>query len=253
MVKVIISGILGSMGTRVQEACFNDSNIEIVAGIDRREGLLNNIPLYASLSDCKVKADVLIDFSNPALTDSIADYCAQTNTPLVLCTTGQDARQLACIEELSTRVPVFKSANMSMGIALLCSLAKKASLFLGDGFDVEILEKHHNKKLDAPSGTALLLADAVNSVNGQKYDYIYDRHNKKAPRESSEIGISSIRGGTIVGEHEVIFAGNDEVITLSHSAASKQVFATGAVNAAKFIVRQKPGLYDMESMVRGLV
>ena len=124
---------------------------------------------------------------------------------------------------------------------------------MGDGFDVEILETHHNKKLDAPSGTALLLADAVNSVNGQKYDYIYDRHNKNAPRESSEIGISSIRGGTIVGEHEVIFAGNDEVITLSHSAASKQVFATGAVNAAKFIVRQRRGLYDMECMVRGLV
>ncbi len=240
------------MGARLQEACFNDNNIDIVAGIDRRDGVLNNIPLFAAFADCTVTADVVIDFSTPALTGDVAAYCADTKTSLVLCTTGQDAAQLTQIETLSKVVPVFKSANMSMGIALLTALAQKASLFLKDSFDVEILEKHHNQKLDAPSGTALLLADAINTVNGQKYDYVYDRHTQKKQRDKKEIGISSIRGGTIVGEHEVIFAGSDEVITLTHSAASKTVFAVGAVNAAKYIVRQRPGLYNMDSMIQSL-
>lgn len=252
MVKVIICGILGNMGIRLQEACFNDNNIDIVAGIDRRDGVLNNIPLFASFADCTVKGDAVIDFSNPALTGDVAAFCETTKTPLVLCTTGQDEEQLARIEALSKVVPVFKSANMSMGIALLTSLAQKASLFLKDNFDIEILEKHHNQKLDAPSGTALLLADAINEINGKKYDYVYDRHAQKKQRDKKEIGISSIRGGTIVGEHEVIFAGSDELITLTHSAASKTVFAVGAVNAAKFIVRQRPGLYDMNSMIQSL-
>lgn len=252
MIKVLICGMLGNMGVRVQEACFADENIAVVGGISRKGGMLNNIPLFPSFSDCDVDVDVVIDFSTPSLTDELAEYCARTKTPVVLCTTGHSDEQLAHIEELSRIVPVFKSANMSLGIALLSSLAKKASLFLKDNFDIEILEKHHNKKLDAPSGTALLLADAINSVNGRKYDYVYDRSTERKQRTDHEIGISAIRGGTIVGEHEVIFAGNDEVITLGHSAASKSVFAVGAVNAAKFLVRQRPGMYDMQSMVQGL-
>ncbi len=250
--KVLICGILGNMGARVQELCFADNEIDLVGGIARRGGVLSNIPLFASFADCTVKADVVIDFSSPELTEDLTAYCGRTKTPAVLCTTGHDEVQLAQIEALSATVPVFKSANMSMGVALLCSLAKRASAFLRDSFDIEILEKHHNRKLDAPSGTALMLADAINSVNGQKYDYVFDRRDRKAARAKNEIGFSSIRGGTIVGEHEVIFAGSDEVVTLSHTAASKTVFAVGAVNAAKFIIRQRPGLYDMESMLQGL-
>ena len=252
MVRIIICGILGNMGSRLLEACYADNDVEVVAGVDQRSGKLDNIPLFSSFNDCAVKADVVVDFSNPALTDDILDYCARTKTALVLCTTGQSEDQMSKIRELARRVAVFKSANMSLGVALLTSLVKKAAVLLGDSFDIEIIEKHHNKKVDAPSGTAFMLADAINSVRGSGYDYTYDRHEERRQRRKNEIGIHAVRGGTIVGEHEVLFAGNDEVITLSHAAASKSLFATGAVKAAHFIVKQPAGLYNMDSMVQGL-
>lgn len=252
MLKIIICGILGNMGFRMLAACYADNGIEIVAGVDQRSGKLDNIPLFSSFDDCTVKGDVVVDFSNPALTDSILAFCARTKTALVLCTTGQTEEQMEKVRELAQKVAVFKSANMSLGVALLTSLAKKAAVLLGDSFDIEIVEKHHNKKVDAPSGTALMLADAINSVRGSEYDYTYDRHEERRQRRKNEIGIHAVRGGTIVGEHEVIFAGNDEVITLAHSAASKSLFATGAVKAAHFIVKQPAGLYNMDSMVQGL-
>lgn len=252
MLKLILCGILGNMGSRMREACYADGEIEIVAGIDRRTGTLDNIPLFSSFADCKAAADVVVDFSNPALTDELLAFCERTKTALVLCTTGLSEEQQRRVRALAGQVPVFQSANMSLGIALLRALAKKAAALLGDGFDIEIIEKHHNKKLDAPSGTALMLADAINSVRGSGYDYVYDRHEARRPRKKNEIGIHAVRGGTIVGEHEILFAGNDETITLAHAAASKSLFAAGAVKAAHFIVRQPAGLYNMDSMVQGL-
>ena len=249
MLKVVICGILGAMGARVMECCFEDMDISVVAGVDVKDGTLANIPLFKDISELSLKADVVIDFSHPSLTEGICRYCASSKTPLVLCTTGQTKEQLQAVSELSKTVPVFRSANMSVGIAVLNSLCKKAARILGERYDIEIVEKHHNKKLDAPSGTALLLADGINSVCHNKYDYTYERNSKHDRRSANEIGIHSIRGGTIVGEHEIIFAGNDEVITLSHSAASKTVFAAGAINAARFLSRQKPGIYDMDCLV----
>ncbi len=249
MLNIVLCGILGTMGTKLMEACFEDMDIGIVAGVDVRDGVLANIPLYKSISQVKEKADVVIDFSHPSLTDDICAFCRTTRTPLVLCTTGQSEQQLAVVDDLSKSVPVFKSANMSLGITVLGALCKKAAKILGDDFDIEIVEMHHNKKIDAPSGTALLLANEINSVSQNKYDYVYDRQQKREKRGRSEIGIHSVRGGTIVGEHEVIFAGNDEVLKLSHTAASKTVLAVGALKAARYLVRQKPGMYDMQDLV----
>lgn len=250
--KVILCGILGNMGARMLETCYAAEDVEVVAGVDTRDGRLDNIPLYTSFAAVKEKADVVVDFSNPALTEDIARYCETTHTPVVLCTTGQNEAQTARIAALSRTVPVFKSANMSIGIALLTALAKQAAALLGESFDIEIVEQHHRRKLDAPSGTALMLADAINAARGNAFDYVYDRHDARQARRPNEIGIHSVRGGTIVGEHEVIFAGNDEVLRLSHSASSRSLFATGALKAARYLVRQKPGIYDMDALVQGL-
>ncbi len=248
MINVILCGAGGKMGGFVAEACSKDNEMQIVAGIDK----VNNgqsFPIFDNFSKITSKTDVIIDFSHPILLDSILEYAINTNTAVVLATTGYSEAQINKIKDASNKIPVFFTFNMSLGVNLICSLAKKAAEILGNDFDVEIIEKHHNLKIDAPSGTAIMLANAVNSsFNGEKV-YEYDRHSKRQKRLNKEIGIHSIRGGTIVGEHDVIFAGHDETITISHSAQSKEVFAVGSVKAAKFISNKNSGLYDMNSIM----
>lgn len=248
MIKAILCGASGKMGGFVAAAAEADGEIQVVAGVDK----INNgekFPIFSSFSDINVKADVIIDFSNPALLDDLLDYAVKNNIPAVIATTGYSDSQIEKIRSAAEKTPIFFSFNMSLGVNLIASLAKKAAQILGDSFDIEIIEKHHNQKLDAPSGTAIMLANAVNSVFGDTLNYEYDRHSVRRKRPKSEIGIHSVRGGTIVGEHDVIFAGHDEVITISHQAQSKEVFAVGAVRAAKFLYGKGAGLYDMSSMM----
>ena len=248
MIKVIICGASGKMGGFVAYACKDDGNLQVVAGIDKVK-LGQDFPIFDSFSKLNAPADVIIDFSNPALLDDILDYAVSTKTPVVLATTGYSQAQIEQINTVSKEIPIFFTFNMSLGVNLICSLAKKAADILGDSFDIEIIEKHHNQKIDAPSGTAIMLANAVNSSFGDEKVYEYDRHSKRQKRSKKEIGIHSIRGGTIVGEHDVIFAGHDETITISHSAGSKEVFAVGSVKAAKFIFGKEAGMYDMNSIM----
>ena len=248
MIKAIICGASGKMGGFVADACKSDGDIQVVAGVDKIN-LGQNFPIFGDFKSINTDADVIIDFSNPILLDSILEYAIKTNTAVVLATTGYSDSQIEQIKEASKKVPVFFSFNMSLGVNLICSLAKKAATVLGDGFDIEIVEKHHNQKIDAPSGTAIMLANAVNSCFGGEKVYEYDRHSKRQKRSPKEIGIHSIRGGTIVGEHDVIFAGHDETVTISHSAQSKEVFAVGSVKAAKFLAEKPAGLYDMNSII----
>lgn len=248
MIKAILCGASGKMGGFVAAAAQADGEMQIVAGVDK----INNgekFPIFSRFSDINVKADVIIDFSNPALLDGLLDYAVENSIPAVIATTGYSDAQIEKIKAAADKVPIFFSFNMSLGVNLIASLAKKAAQILGGGFDIEIIEKHHNQKLDAPSGTAIMLANAVNSVFGDTLNYEYDRHSVRRKRPKNEIGIHSVRGGTIVGEHDVIFAGHDEVITISHQAQSKEVFAVGAVRAAKFLYGKKAGLYDMNSMM----
>ena len=248
MIKVLICGASGKMGGFVAAAANEDGNFQITGGIDK----VNNgqhFPIYSKFSDIKEKPDVIIDFSHPALLDDLLEYSINNNVPTVIATTGYSDAALNKIKEAAKKIPVFFTFNMSLGVNLICSLAKKAASILGNGFDVEIVEKHHNQKIDAPSGTAIMLANAVNSVFDDKMSYEYDRHSKRTKRTKNEIGIHSVRGGTIVGEHDVIFAGHDEVVTISHSAQSKEVFAVGAVRAAKFLYNRPAGLYDMNSVL----
>ncbi len=248
MINAILVGACGKMGNNICECAKQNSEIKIVAGIDKiNTG--KDFPVFSSFNDIKIQADVIIDFSNVALLDSILEYALDKKTPVILATTGYSETQIKKIKDASKSIPVFFTFNMSIGVNLLCSLAKKAADILGDGFDIEIIEKHHNQKIDAPSGTAIMLANSINSVCDDKLDYEYDRHSKRAKRPKNEIGIHSVRGGTIVGEHDVIFAGCDEVITLSHQALSKQVFAVGALRAAKFIFEKPAGLYDMNDIM----
>ncbi|MBE6728234.1 MAG: 4-hydroxy-tetrahydrodipicolinate reductase [Ruminococcaceae bacterium] len=249
MTKILLIGACGKMGHAVANCAADDSNVQIISGIDISEAALG-FPVYRKFNDIKVIPDVVIDFSNPALLDSILEFCTANNVPAVLATTGYSDEQIEKIKQAAKSIPVFFTFNMSLGINLLCSLAKKAASVLGDAFDIEIVEKHHNQKLDAPSGTAIMLANAINEEFGETKQYEYDRHSKRQKRPKNEIGIHSIRGGTIVGEHDVIFAGHDEVITLSHSAGSKAVFAAGALKAAKFLATQAQGLYDMADVVK---
>lgn len=248
MIKAIICGASGKMGGFVANACKEDGEIQVVAGIDK-VNIGQDFPIFDSFSNVNCEADVIIDFSNPALLDDILNYAVTKNIPVVLATTGYSQAQIEQINNASKSIPVFFTFNMSLGVNLICSLAKKAASILGNGFDVEIIEKHHNLKIDAPSGTAIMLANAVNSCFDNQKVYEYDRHSKRQKRSNNEIGIHSIRGGTIVGEHDVIFAGHDETITISHSAASKEVFAVGSVKAAKFIFGKKAGMYDMNSIM----
>ena len=248
MIRAILCGASGKMGGFVASAAENDSEISIVAGVDKVNSG-EKFPVFSSFSDINVDADIIIDFSNVALLDSMLDYALSHNIPLVIATTGYTEEQTGKIKKASEKIPVFFTFNMSVGVNLIAALAKKAASILGDGFDIEIIEQHHNQKIDAPSGTAIMLANAVNSVFGDSLNYEYDRHSVRRKRPKNEIGIHSVRGGTIVGKHDVIFAGHDEVITISHEAQSKEVFAVGAVRAAKFLYGKKAGLYDMNSMM----
>jgi 4-hydroxy-tetrahydrodipicolinate reductase len=245
-----MNGCNGKMGQCITGICREDKDVTIVAGIDVYDGIKNDYPVFPSVEACDVKADVIIDFSNANAVDALLDYCVKTQTPVVLCTTGLSEEQLAKVEETSRQVAVLKSANMSLGINTLMELLKKAAqVFAPAGFDMEIVEKHHNQKLDAPSGTALALADSMNEALEDDYNYVYDRSTERRKRDRYEIGISSVRGGNIVGEHEVIFAGQDEVIEFKHTAYSKAVFAKGAVEAAKFLAGRPAGRYDMADVI----
>lgn len=249
MVKIILNGCFGRMGKVITEIVKENNECEIIAGVDAFSQGQSDFPVYKNIDDVKEKADVIIDFSNPSALDDLLNFATNNKSAIVLATTGYNDEQISKIKEYSKKIPVFFTFNMSLGINLLTALSKKAASILGNDFDIEIIEKHHNQKLDAPSGTALMLANSINEVFDDSLQYEYDRHSKRQKRSKKEIGMHSVRGGTIVGEHEVIFAGKDEVITLSHSAASRTVFANGAVKAAIFMSKKEPNLYDMKSII----
>ena len=250
MTKVIMHGCNGKMGQMITGLIAADDEIEIVAGVDAFETGNDTYPVFKSIGLCDIGADVVIDFSNAQAIDGLLDYCMEKKLPCVLCTTGLSEAQLQKVEEAGEKTAVLKSANMSLGINLLLKLLKDAAGILAPaGFDIEIVEKHHNKKVDAPSGTALALADSINEELDNAYEYIYDRSGRREKRPVKEIGLSAVRGGTIVGEHDVIFAGADEVITFSHTAYSKAVFGKGAIQAAKFLAGKPAGKYDMSDVV----
>lgn len=250
MVKIIMHGCNGHMGQVISGLVEQDANAEIVAGIDISDAGKNSYPVYTNMKECQVEADVLIDFSSAKATDALLDYCVERGLPVVLCTTGLNEEQLARVEETSKKIAVLKSANMSLGINTLLKLIQDAAKVLATaGFDMEIVERHHKLKLDAPSGTALALADSLNEAMDDSYHYVYDRSERREQRDAKEIGISAVRGGTIVGEHEVIFAGPDEVIEFKHTAYSKAVFGKGAVEAAKFLAGKAAGRYDMSDVI----
>lgn len=251
MVKAIMHGCNGRMGQVVSELVKADDGIEFVAGVDSYTGRANDYPVFESIEKCDVDADVIIDFSNVAAVDRLLDYCVEKQVPVVLCSTGLSEEQLQKVEEASKKVAVLKSANMSMGINLLLKLLQNATKVLAPaGFDIELVEKHHNQKLDAPSGTAIALADSINESMDNAYEYVYDRSQVRKKRDAKEIGISAVRGGTIVGEHEVIYAGTDEVIEFKHTAYSRTVFGKGAVEAAKFLAGKEAGRYDMSDVIQ---
>ncbi len=250
MTNIILRGCNGKMGQVITQIVDEDENAVIVAGVDVSSNRLNKYPVYHSFKQCNVKADVIIDFSAPVNIGEMLDYAIRQGIGIVLCTTGISKEDLLLIDEASNVIPILRSANMSMGINLLLKLVQDAARNLAEaGYDIEIVERHHNKKVDAPSGTALALADAMNEVLGNEYGYKYDRSEERSPRGKKEIGFSSVRGGTIVGEHEVIFAGMDEVIEIKHSAYSKAVFAKGAVQAAKYLPGKPAGMYGMSDVV----
>ena len=246
MTKLIITGANGKMGKVIKSIVENRDDCEIVAGVDLNTDDNGAFPIYSSINDIKESADAIIDFSNPVLLNDLLSYSEKTSTPLVIATTGYSDEQKKQIAQASKTTPIFFTYNMSMGVN---NLAKKAVEVLGDDFDIEIVEKHHNQKIDAPSGTALMLADAMCEEIEKPMKYEYDRHSKREKRTKNEIGIHAVRGGTIVGEHEIIFAGRDEIITLSHSARSKEIFAVGAVNAAVYMNGKGAGLYDMKELI----
>lgn len=249
MVKMIMHGCGGAMGQVITGLAAEDESIEIVAGIDLHPAKDSGYPVFESLDQCNVKADVIVDFSSAKAVDGLLKYCSETGMPVVLCTTGLSEAQLETLKRASAAV--LRSANMSLGVNLLLKLVKDAAKVLaGSGFDIEIVEKHHNQKMDAPSGTAIALADSINQAMDEPYGYIYDRSTRREKRHASEIGISAVRGGSIVGEHDVIFAGRDEVVTFSHTAYSKAIFAKGALEAAKFLAGKGPGLYTMADVVK---
>ncbi len=249
MTRIVLTGACGKMGGVIQSVVSGRDDCEVVAGVDKYNNGLTPFPVYESISKVKEEADVVVDFSNPSLLDGLLSFCRDRKIALVIGTTGYDECQKKQIEEASKDTAIFFTYNMSLGINLLASLAKKAVQVLGNDFDIEIVEQHHNQKIDAPSGTALMLADAISEEFDKPMKYEYDRHSKREKRTKDEIGIHSIRGGTIVGEHEIIFAGRDENITLSHSARSKEVFAVGAVNAAVYMNGKSCGMYDMKELI----
>lgn len=249
MINIILSGSSGTMGRVIAETAKADEGVCVICGFDKIKDPECPFPVYENPDDYDGPADVIIDFSHPSALLPLVSYAEARKLPLVEATTGLDGEQLKRLGEAAEKIPVFRSANMSVGINLLIKLVKQAAEILYGDFDTEIIEKHHNLKIDAPSGTALMLADAIREAADPDAEYVFERHSVRKKRTKNEIGIHSIRGGTVVGEHEVIFAGNDEIITLSHTALSKKVFAEGAIKAAKRIYGEKPGLYDMNSVI----
>ena len=250
MVKMMMHGCNGHMGQVITELVAKNSDIEIVAGIDVVDNRDNGYPVFTNIFDCDVEADVIVDFAAAVAVDNLLKYSKAKKIPVVLCTTGLSEQQLADVEKTSKEVAILKSANMSLGINTLLKLLKDAAKIFGNaGYDIEVVEQHHRLKKDAPSGTALALADSVNEALGNEYEYVYDRSTRSEQRPDKEIGISSVRGGTIVGIHDVIFAGTDEVITFNHTAYSKSVFAKGAIEAGKFLVGKPAGMYDMADVI----
>ena len=250
MTNIIMHGCNGYMGQVISGLIAATEDIQIAAGIDLSDHITNSYPVFRTITDCDVKADVIIDFASAKATDGLLDYAVKTQTPVVLCTTGLSEEQIAKVEESAKKVAILRSANMSLGINMMLKLLKEATAILVPaGFDIEIVEKHHKQKVDAPSGTALALADSMNEELNKEYEYKYDRSSLCEKRPPKEIGISSVRGGTIVGDHDVIFAGTDEVITFSHMAYSKAVFGRGAIQAAKFLKGKGPGHYEMSDVI----
>ena len=251
MLRLILSGCNGRMGRAVEHLCAAQPDLEIAAGFDLLGTGDRDFPVFSSPAEFQGQADAVIDFSSPAALPALLDFCTARRVPVVLATTGYSQEQLAAIDRAAERIPVFRSANMSVGVNVLLALVRQATAALGGDYDIEIVEKHHNKKVDAPSGTALMLADAAASALPCQPDYVYDRHSVRRARAKEEIGICSVRGGGIVGEHDVLFAGENEVITLSHSAMSREVFASGAIRAARFLSGvASPGLYSMTDLVQ---
>jgi 4-hydroxy-tetrahydrodipicolinate reductase len=250
MTKVIMHGCNGKMGQMITGIIADDPDIEIVAGVDASDHIKNTYPVFKNIADCDIPADAVIDFCVAGAVDGLLDYCVEKQIPCVLCTTGLSEAQLAHVEEAAKKVAVLKSANMSLGVNMLLKILKEAAnILVPAGFDIEIVEKHHNRKVDAPSGTALALADSINEEFDNEYEYVYDRSQVRAKRSEKEIGISAVRGGTIVGDHDVIFAGEDEVVTFSHRAYSRALFGKGAVAAAKFLNGKPAGRYDMQDVI----
>ena len=250
MIRVIMHGCNGRMGQIITGLLAIDTEARIVAGVDMTDSRDNGYPVFTNLADCQVEADVVIDFASAKAVDGLLDYCVEKKLPVVLCTTGLSNEQLLHVEEASKSIAVLKSGNMSLGINTVQKLIADAVKVLAPaGFDVEIVEKHHNQKLDAPSGTAIMLADSVNEAMDNQYHYVYDRSKLRQVRDTKEIGISAVRGGSIVGDHDVIFAGTDEVITISHRAYSRAVFGNGAIAAAKYLAGKEAGYYNMGHVI----
>lgn len=250
MTRIIMHGCNGKMGQVITGICSEDADVEIVAGIDVIDNKDNGYPVFTDINACDVEADVIVDFAAAVAVDKLLNYAEEKRIPVVLCTTGLSPEQLNKVSMVSEKVAILKSANMSLGINTIMKLLKDAiGVFGPAGYDVEIVEKHHNLKVDAPSGTALALADSINEASNNQYEYIYDRSQTRNKRDKRELGISAVRGGTIVGEHEVIFAGIDEVIEIKHTAYSKSVFAKGAVEAAKYLAGKPAGMYNMSDVI----
>lgn len=253
MTNIILNGCNGKMGRVISRIVSETDSVCIVAGVDIATDMQNTYPVYTSVFDVKEKADVIIDFSHPNCLENLLCYAKQKNIGAVIATTGLSDAQKLMLSDASKEIPIFFSANMSIGINLIIDLACRAAKLLEDNFDIEITEKHHNQKIDAPSGTALAIADAISDTLSEKPEYVYDRHSSRKKRGKTEIGLHSVRGGTIVGEHEVLFAGNDEFITLKHQATSKEVFAVGAVKAAAFLKGKDAKMYNMNDLVKSII
>jgi len=250
MIRIIIHGCMGRMGQVLTATAAAAPDIEAVAGIDLLSGEGGmEYPVFPGLEKCTVPADVVVDFSSPKALPSLLKGVLEKKIPLIIATTGHNQEDKAAVAEASQTVPIFLTANMSLGVNLLSEMAQKAATVLGESFDIEIIERHHNQKKDAPSGTALLLADSINEVFLQGKNYVYGRHGREALRQRSELGIHAIRGGTVVGEHEIVFAGKDELVELRHSAASRRIFALGALEAVRYLLGKPPGLYSMKEMI----
>lgn len=252
MVRIILSGCNGRMGKVITRMCNQDEGATIVAGFDINTQQDDIFPVYAKPEDFTGEADAIIDFSHPSSLSGLLDYAQAHKLPVVICTTGLSAEQKQQLKDVSANIPVFFSANMSLGVNVIMDLVRRAARILQDSYDIEIVERHHNQKVDAPSGTALALADAISEAVDYEPEYTYDRHSVRKKRGKTEIGIHAVRGGNIVGDHEVIFAGSNEVIEISHHAASREVFAEGAVRAAKFMAGKAPGMYDMADLVASI-